>query len=622
MKFTKWLMLALVAVAMLALAGCGRGGVQSASAAPAQQATAQPAASGATLTLVADKATANAGDEVKVGVNVSGVQDLYGADVRLQFDPSRLEVVDANPGVPGVQIEVGKFLDPSSGKGFVAQNSADNGAGRISYAVTLLSPAPPAKDAGTLATITFKAKQSGSVNVGFMSTILTNSKTEPITVTSKGLGQAPGPAAVAPAGQAQAQATGAAPQGQATGAASQGQAAGAAPQATSAAPQGQATGAASQGQATAAAPASQATAVPQQNAAGGNAAAAASVVVDPASANIAVNGNGNFSVKINNVTDMFGADVTLTFDPSVVEVQDADNGTAGTQVKLGDCFPTGSQVVRNAADNAAGTIRVAASRIAPAPAVTGSCTVFEFTLKGKANGQSKLTLGPVQVASKQGAIDTTQTNGNVVVGNGGGNATPTVQPTGEPSPEPTATTTPGGGGTGPTCNYVVKPGDTVSSIALRFGTTVSAIVSANGLGSADHIQAGQTLVIPNCQGGPGPEPVPPPAPAPQCMPYVVQRGDTVLGIAQRFGTSVAAIVEANHLANPHLIRAGQTLIICPGGKPVPPPSSCCGKPYIVKPGDTLSALALRFDTTVYALARANNLANPNAIYVGQVLNVP
>ncbi|MFN8483462.1 MAG: LysM peptidoglycan-binding domain-containing protein [Anaerolineae bacterium] len=607
MKYSKWLALAVIAIAMLALAGCGRGnGVQSASAAPAQQATAQPAASGATLILVPDKPTLNKGDEAKVEVKVNNVKDLYGADVRLQFDPSRLEVVDANPGVPGTQIEVGKFLDPSSGKGFVAQNSADNGAGRISYAVTLLSPAQPAQGSGALAIITFKAKEGGPVNVGFQSTILTTPQNETIPVTSTGLGQAPGPVAVVPAGSA---AAGATPKAQA-----------AAPQATGAAAQPQATGAAAQPQA-------QGTPAAPQG--GAKAAAAAVVLVDPASANISVGGNGNFAVKINNVTGMYGADITLTFDPAVVEVQDADAGSPGTQITLGDCFPAGSQVVRNEANNAQGTARVAASRVAPAQPVNGACTVFTFTLKGKANGQSKLTLNPVQVASREGAIETTQTNGNVVVGSGGGGATatPSPEPTGGPGPEPSPTTAPppGGGGTGPTCTYVVRPGDTVSSIALRFGTTVNAIVSANGLADPDHIKVGQTLVIPNCSGNPAPPPEPgPPPPGPQCMPYVVQPGDTVLGLAQRFGTSVEAIVEANHLTNPHLIRAGQTLIICPGGHPVPPqpPSPCCGRPYVVRPGDTLSAIALRFNTTVYALARANNLANPNAIYVGQVLNVP
>lgn len=603
MKYSKWLVLALIAVAMLALAGCGRGsGVQSASAAPAQQATAQPAASGATLTLAADKPTLNKGEQAKVEVKVNNVKDLFGADVRLQFDPSRLEVVDSNPGVPGTQIEVGKFLDPSSGKGFVAQNSADNGAGRISYAVTLLSPAQPAQGSGTLAIITFNAKESGPVNVGFQSTILTTPQNETIPVTSTGLGQAPGPIAVVPAGAAAA----------------------ATPQAKAAAPQAQATGAAAQPQATAAA--AQGGAKAAQG--GAKAAAAAAVVVEPASANITVGGNGNFSVKINNVTGMYGADITLTFDTAVLEVQDADAGSPGTQVTVGDCFPAGSQIVRNEANNAQGTVRVAASRVAPAQPVNGSCTVFTFTVKGKANGQSKLTLNPVQVASREGAIETTPTNGNVVVGSGGGGATatPSPEPTGGPGPEPSPTTQPPpppGEGGGPTCNYVVRPGDTVSSIALRFGTTVNAIVSANGLADPDHIKVGQTLVIPNCSGNPVP-PEPGPPPGPQCMPYVVQPGDTVLGLAQRFGTSVQAIVDANHLANPHLIRAGQTLIICPGGHPTPPPSPspCCGRPYIVRPGDTLSAIALRFNTTVYALARANNLANPNAIYVGQVLNVP
>jgi len=106
--------------------------------------------------------------------------------------------------------------------------------------------------------------------------------------------------------------------------------------------------------------------------------------------------------------------------------------------------------------------------------------------------------------------------------------------------------------------------------------------------------------------------------------YVIRAGDTLIGIAIRFGTSVSEIVAANNISNPNLIFAGSVLIIPDGGgsppAPTPPPSGSGN--HIVQPGDTLSSLARRFGTTVAELAALNNLVNPNLIYVGQVLVLP
>lgn len=114
--------------------------------------------------------------------------------------------------------------------------------------------------------------------------------------------------------------------------------------------------------------------------------------------------------------------------------------------------------------------------------------------------------------------------------------------------------------------------------------------------------------------------------------YVIQPGDTLTSIAARFNTTVASIVAANNIANPNLIYAGDTLIIPtdggedppppPSPEPPPPPPPSPGGTYVVQPGDTLSAIAVRFGTTVQALVALNNIANPNLIYVGQVLTIP
>ncbi|MEJ2748129.1 MAG: LysM peptidoglycan-binding domain-containing protein, partial [Anaerolineae bacterium] len=109
--------------------------------------------------------------------------------------------------------------------------------------------------------------------------------------------------------------------------------------------------------------------------------------------------------------------------------------------------------------------------------------------------------------------------------------------------------------------------------------------------------------------------------------YQVKWGDTLTKIAAQFGVSLQSIVTANNISNPDLIYADQILQIPDGSAtPVPttppttPPPS--GGTYIVKSGDTLSAIARRFGTTVAALAQANNISNVNLIYIGQVLIIP
>jgi LysM repeat protein len=163
-----------------------------------------------------------------------------------------------------------------------------------------------------------------------------------------------------------------------------------------------------------------------------------------------------------------------------------------------------------------------------------------------------------------------------------------------------------------TTTHIVQWGETLSIIARRYGVIVSAIVSANGLRNPDYIYAGQTLVIP--AGSPAPTTSGP------TTTYVVQRGDTLGVIAARHGTTVNELARLNGLMNPNLIYVGQVLKV-PGSGATPTPSSgvCI---YWVKAGDTLTKIALQYRTTVWALAIANNLANPSFIWVGQELIIP
>jgi len=115
-------------------------------------------------------------------------------------------------------------------------------------------------------------------------------------------------------------------------------------------------------------------------------------------------------------------------------------------------------------------------------------------------------------------------------------------------------------------------------------------------------------------------PAAPPVPPTPTYPvyHVVQRGENLTRIALRYGTTIWAIAQANGIWNVDYIRVGQVLMIpVPGPTPGP-----IVQVYTVKPGDTLGAIAWRFGTTVWAIAQANGIWNPNLIYIGQVLYIP
>ncbi|MGM0897891.1 MAG: LysM peptidoglycan-binding domain-containing protein [Bacillota bacterium] len=102
--------------------------------------------------------------------------------------------------------------------------------------------------------------------------------------------------------------------------------------------------------------------------------------------------------------------------------------------------------------------------------------------------------------------------------------------------------------------------------------------------------------------------------------YTVKAGDTLYSIAKKYNVTVAALAKANNITNYNLIRVGQVLVI-PGTTPPPPPPATTVK-YTVKAGDTLYSIASKYNTTVSAIATANKITNVNLISVGQVLIIP
>lgn len=107
--------------------------------------------------------------------------------------------------------------------------------------------------------------------------------------------------------------------------------------------------------------------------------------------------------------------------------------------------------------------------------------------------------------------------------------------------------------------HTVARGETVSHIAKRYGTTVQAVVGANGLDARAFVRAGQTLTIPGAAQAAAPA-APAAAPAAGAT-HTVVSGETVSSIAKRYGTSVQAVVSANGLDARAFIRAGQKLTV-------------------------------------------------------------
>lgn len=119
----------------------------------------------------------------------------------------------------------------------------------------------------------------------------------------------------------------------------------------------------------------------------------------------------------------------------------------------------------------------------------------------------------------------------------------------------------------------------------------------------------------NKLSGDTPTPPTPPSPSGDTY-YTVVSGDTLSGIAARFGVTVAQLCSWNNISNPNLIYVGQRLIVKKGGG-----SGGEAKYYTVVAGDCLSVIAERFGTTVSQICAWNNISNPSLIYPGQVLRV-
>lgn len=158
--------------------------------------------------------------------------------------------------------------------------------------------------------------------------------------------------------------------------------------------------------------------------------------------------------------------------------------------------------------------------------------------------------------------------------------------------------------------HLVQPGETLTSIANLYGTTVEILQRLNNISDPSLLYAGQELIIPGGDEGD------------RIMTlYTVQVGDSLPALADAFQSSVAEIAATNRLVNPYQLIAGQSLaIVSQTGQEEP--ERPAGTPHLTLPGETASMIAVRYGLTRRELAEANGLDYPPRLFPGQRLRIP
>jgi LysM repeat protein len=161
-------------------------------------------------------------------------------------------------------------------------------------------------------------------------------------------------------------------------------------------------------------------------------------------------------------------------------------------------------------------------------------------------------------------------------------------------------------------SYRVQPGDSLSAIAQAHGTTVGALARLNGLSPAGVLLAGSTLRLP------GPTLV--------LQRYRVQPGDSLTGLAARYGISVSSLARLNRLSATQWLITGSVLRVPVGtaaeAPAAPTAAAAATTTYVVQPGDTLSGIALRYGVSLGELAGLNGLRIDSFLISGARLVVP
>jgi len=156
--------------------------------------------------------------------------------------------------------------------------------------------------------------------------------------------------------------------------------------------------------------------------------------------------------------------------------------------------------------------------------------------------------------------------------------------------------------------YIVKPGDTLNSIARKYGINLIGLLDLNPTLKLRTLTEGMQICVPKVPGRP---------PCINGSIYVIREGDSFYTLAQKFKISLNSIIEANPEANPYDLKVGQEVCI-------PIVSSTCpfGVVYTIETGATLSSILIKYNLSVNELIEANIGFNPNILVPGTAICIP
>jgi murein DD-endopeptidase MepM/ murein hydrolase activator NlpD len=157
--------------------------------------------------------------------------------------------------------------------------------------------------------------------------------------------------------------------------------------------------------------------------------------------------------------------------------------------------------------------------------------------------------------------------------------------------------------------HLVQQGETLTSIAEVYSTTVELLQQLNGIDDPSVLQIGQELIVPGSDG------------MVVLAVHTVQLGDTLRGLAASHDTTIVAIAAGNRLVNPYYLAAGRPLTVI-GSVDSGDPQPLSGALHLVQAGDTLLTVAAQHNVSPAAVARANELDFPTYLYPGQRLRIP
>ncbi len=183
-------------------------------------------------------------------------------------------------------------------------------------------------------------------------------------------------------------------------------------------------------------------------------------------------------------------------------------------------------------------------------------------------------------------------------------------------------------GTGNATIHIVQRGETLFTIAQQYGTTVEAIAEANGITNVTMISIGQRLLIPTTSpvatvpaSDTGDVPAAPAAVVPGVPTnYLVRPGDSLVNVSLRFGTTVQDIARQNKIVKPGLIYVGMTLSLQQGATGLPPVKT--GRLYTVQRNDNLYRISAQYDVSIPQLVKTNHLTRVSVLFPGQRLIIP